>query len=133
MNSKNVSIDTSQNFRRGVRAHCVREISVSREGNDELIRIKAPDLSSTGMFITASRSFPEGTVLNLKFRLAVTGVEVRTRCEVRYCLPGVGIGVEFVGLSSEAAEAIENELARNGEAPARRKKSPTTSRSSRRR
>jgi len=133
MNSKNVSIDTSQNFRRGVRAHCVREISVSREGNDELIRIKAPDLSSTGMFITASRSFPEGTVLNLKFRLAVTGVEVRTRCEVRYCLPGVGIGVEFVGLSSEAAEAIENELALNGEAPARRKKSPTTSRSSRRR
>jgi hypothetical protein len=35
------------------------------------------------MFIAAPRSFPEGTVLNLKFRLAVTGVEVRTRCEVR--------------------------------------------------
>jgi len=133
MNSKNVSIDTSQNFRRGVRAHCVREISVSREGNDELIRIKAPDLSSTGMFITASRSFPEGTVLNLKFRLAVTGVELHTRCEVRYCLPGVGIGVEFVGLSSEAAEAIENELALNGEAPTSKKKTPPASRSSRRR
>jgi hypothetical protein len=27
-------------------------------------------------------------VLNLKFRLAITDVDVRTRCEVRYCLPG---------------------------------------------
>jgi hypothetical protein len=29
---------------------------------------------------------------------------------VRYCLPGIGIGVEFVGLRSESVRAIENEL-----------------------
>ncbi len=133
MSPKGTLTETITGVRRGARAHCIREISVSREGNDELIRIKAPDLSSTGMFITASRSFPEGTVLNLKFRLAVTGVEVRTRCEVRYCLPGVGIGVEFIGLSPEATRDIERELALSRETSPRVKKSLARAGSSRRR
>jgi hypothetical protein len=133
MSPKDFLIETFQGVRRGARAHCVREITVSREGDDELIRIKAPDLSITGMFITAAGTFPEGTVLNLRFRLAVTGVEVRTRCEVRYCHPGIGIGVEFVGLLPEAASAIERELTLSGERSSRGKKSPARSRSSRRR
>ena len=133
MSRKDFLIDTFSGVRRGARAHCVREITVSREGDDELIRIKAPDLSITGMFITAAGTFPEGTVLNLKFRLAATGVEVRTRCEVRYCHPGIGIGVEFIGLSPEAAGAIERELSLSGERPSRGKKPPKLPRSSRRR
>ena len=133
MSPKDILIDTFQGVRRGSRAHCVRDITVSREGDDELIRIKAPDLSITGMFITAAGTFPEGTVLNLRFRLAVTGVEVCTRCEVRYCLPGVGIGVEFIGLSPEATRDIEAELALNGESSPRKKKTVLRSRSSRRR
>ncbi|HET6931392.1 MAG TPA: PilZ domain-containing protein [Candidatus Acidoferrum sp.] len=133
MSPKDILIDTFQGVRRGSRAHCVRDITVSREGDDELIRIKAPDLSITGMFITAAGTFPEGTVLNLRFRLAVTGVEVCTRCEVRYCLPGVGIGVEFIGLSPEATRDIEAELALNGENSPRKKKTVLRSRSSRRR
>jgi hypothetical protein len=133
MTPKDNLLDTFQGVRSGVRAHCIREITVSREGDDELIRIKAPDLSITGMFITAAGTFPEGTVLNLKFRLAATGVEVRTRCEVRYCHPGIGIGVEFIGLSPEAAAAIERELSSSAERPLHKKKSPARSRSSRRR
>lgn len=122
MSTKEPPTNTFQGIRGGARAHCIREISVSSEGHDELIRIKAPDLSSTGMFINANRSFPEGTVLNLKFRLAATGAEVCTRCEVRYSLPGVGIGVEFIGLSSEAAGDIERELALSSETSPRKKK-----------
>ena len=132
MSPKDISINTFQGARRGARAHCVREITVSREGDDELIHIKAPDLSITGMFITAAGTFPEGTVLNLRFRLAVTGVEVRTRCEVRYCHPGIGIGVEFIGLSPEASSAIEHELSLSGERSPRGKKSPVRPRPSRR-
>jgi hypothetical protein len=37
-------------------------------------------------------------------------VEVQTRGEVRYCLPGIGIGVEFVGIRPEAVSAIEREI-----------------------
>jgi PilZ domain-containing protein len=133
MSPKDFLNDTFQGVRRGARANCVREITVSREGDDELLRIKAPDLSVTGMFITAPGTFSEGTVLNLKFRLAATGAEVRTRCEVRYCHPGIGIGVEFIGLSPEAAGAIERELSLSLERSPRGKKLPVRPRSSRRR
>jgi PilZ domain len=133
MSPKDLLFDTFQGIRRGARANCVRDIMLSREGDDELIRIKAPDLSITGMFITAAGVFPEGTVLNLKFRLAATGVEVRTRCEVRYCHPGIGIGVEFIGLSPEATGAIERELSLSLKPSPRAKKSPVRPRASRRR
>ena len=133
MSPKSSATKTMQGVRSGARAHCVQEITVSREGDDEIIQIKAPDVSATGMFISASQSFPEGTVLDLKFRLAVTGVEVRARCEVRYCHPGIGIGVEFIGISPEASKDIERELALSGEASPPRKKSHLRSRSSRRR
>jgi hypothetical protein len=121
MSPKSILNETFLGARSGARPHCVREITVSREGEDALVPIKAPDLSITGMFITAAGNFPEGTVLNLKFRLAVTGVEVRTRCEVRYCRPGVGIGVEFIGLTPEAATDIARELALSGETSPRAK------------
>lgn len=86
------------------------DLSVSYEGYSEDIQTRPPDISTRGMFINTSRSFPEGAVLNVQFRLAVTGAEVRTRCEVRYCLPGVGVGVEFVDISREGVEAIEKEI-----------------------
>ena len=49
-------------------------------------------------------------MLKLRFQLTRSGVEVATRCEVRYCLAGVGIGVEFLNLPSDSARAIETEI-----------------------
>jgi hypothetical protein len=60
------------------------------------------------MFFNTTRIFPEGAILNLRFRLALTGAEIQTRCEVRYCLPGVG--VEFTGMSDAAVRKIEREI-----------------------
>jgi hypothetical protein len=88
----------------------LRELSVSYEGFSEDIVTRPPDVSARGMFINTSRKFPEGAVLNVNFRLALTGVEIRSRCEVRYCLPGVGVGVEFVEISPESVRAIEEEV-----------------------
>jgi hypothetical protein len=59
------------------------------------------------MFFNTPTRFPEGAVLNLRFRLALTGAEIRTRCAVRYCLPGVGAGVEFIGISPESVRKSE--------------------------
>jgi len=42
--------------------------------------------------------------------IALTGAEIRTRCEVRYCLPGIGVGVEFVDISPESVRKIEREV-----------------------
>jgi hypothetical protein len=100
----------SPDMRSEPRVPGLRQITISYEGRDEEIRVKPPDLSIHGMFISTSRSFPEGTVLNLRFQLACSGMEVETRGEVRYCLPGVGVGVEFIGISREAEQEIAWEI-----------------------
>ena len=80
------------------------------EGFEEDISVRPPDLSPHGMFINTRTDYPEGAVLKLRFRLANTGVMIETRCEVRYCLRGVGVGVEFVAIPPESVKAIEDEI-----------------------
>ena len=101
----------------------LRELSVTYEGFSEDIVTRPPDVSARGMFINTSRKFPEGAVLNVRFRLALTGVEIQSRCEVRYCLPGVGVGVEFIDISPELVRAIEKEVSLGNSASSEKKSS----------
>lgn len=87
-----------------------RDLAISYEGFSEQIPVRAPDISETGMFINTAKTFPEGAVIKVRFRLTRTLYEVEVRAEVRYNLPGVGIGVEFVDISPETREAIRFEL-----------------------
>lgn len=96
------------------------ELSFSYEGNVEEVPIRPPDVSAQGMFIQTARHFPEGAVLKVRFRLARSRYEVHARAEVRYCLSGMGVGVEFVEISAQARNAIENELRDAELAPAQR-------------
>jgi hypothetical protein len=105
------------------RIHSLHDISLNYEGQTEEIAVRPPDVSRSGMFISTSRKFPEGAVLNLRFRLALTQAEIRTRCEVRYCMTGVGVGVEFVGISPESVSEIEREIKLCEHEKPRRKKS----------
>jgi hypothetical protein len=97
--------------RRSPRYAQFSELSLTYEGRTEEIALRPPDISPHGMFINTTRRFPEGAVMKLRFRLSRSGVEVHARAEVRYCLPGVGIGVEFIGLEPEYVHAIEEEIA----------------------
>jgi hypothetical protein len=86
------------------------ELNMSYEGTDETIPLRPPDISLHGMFVNTSTHFPEGAIVNMRFRLTRSDVEVQTRGEVRYCLRGIGIGVEFVGIRPEAVRAIAREI-----------------------
>ena len=88
-----------------------RDLSLVYEGTSDRISVHSPDISSKGMFIHLNRYLPEGAVIKLRFTLARSGHEVITRAEVRYCLEGVGIGVEFVDISDADRKAIESEVA----------------------
>jgi PilZ domain len=92
------------------RVSSLRDLSVTYEGRSEEIALKPPDISTRGMFINTTHNFPEGAVLNVTFRLGHSGVQISTRAEVRYCLAGVGVGVEFVDISPAAVNAIEAEV-----------------------
>jgi PilZ domain len=87
-----------------------RGLNIVYEGRSEQIEVRAPDISPRGMFIHIPQHFPEGAVLKLEFRLSRSGRDVKARAEVRYNLPGVGIGVEFVDISPEDQEAIADEI-----------------------
>jgi hypothetical protein len=96
--------------RRDARFAHLREIHMTYEGAENRISLHPPDISPRGMFVNTALHFPEGAVVNLRFRLSLSNVEVQTRGEVRYCLPGIGIGVEFIDIQPEAIRAIEMEV-----------------------
>jgi hypothetical protein len=78
-----------------------RDLTLTYEGDTEELTLRQPDISPRGMFISTATRFPEGTVLKLGFRLTRSNHAVKTRGEVRYCLPGVGVGIEFVDMAPE--------------------------------
>ena len=96
--------------RREPRLQLLADLRMNYEGTGEDIPVRPPDISLHGMFVNTSAHFTEGAIVNLRFRLTRSNVEVQTRGEVRYCLPGTGIGVEFVGLRPEALRAIDKEI-----------------------
>jgi len=87
-----------------------RGLNLVYEGRSERMEVRAPDISPRGMFIHIPRQFPEGAVIKVEFWLSRSGHHVQARAEVRYCLPGVGIGVEFVDIADIDKDAIENEI-----------------------
>ncbi len=87
-----------------------RDLAVTYEGHSEEIPVRAPDISTRGIFINTPRPFPLGAVLCIEFCLTRPDFVVKTRGEVRYCLPGVGVGVEFIDISPDAERAIEEEM-----------------------
>lgn len=100
----------AKSARTAERFSSLRDLCVTYEGHSEDVVTRPPDISTRGMFINTTRIFPEGAVLKVHFRLALSGDAVQSRAEVRYCLAGVGVGVEFIDISRESVEAIEREL-----------------------
>src|SRR5690348_3217264 len=95
------------------RVHTISGIVLNYEGQSDLTYVRSPDVSTRGMFVNTTRQFPEGAILNVRFRLALTRASVRARGEVRYCLPGVGIGLEFMDLDRQTRQRIEREVLLN--------------------
>lgn len=96
--------------RAALRFPALRELTVLYEGASRPISSRPPDISSRGMFINTKEQFPQGAVLRLSFRLPRSQRRIEARCEVRYCLPGIGVGVEYVDLDDASRLAIEDEL-----------------------
>ncbi len=75
-----------------------RDLKIVYDGMADVVYERSPDLTTSGMFINTPRTYPTGAQIQLRFDLLRTGVIVQTLGDVRYCLPGIGIGVHFVDL-----------------------------------
>ena len=100
----------SQKYRSTDRFSLYDHLQICYEGFTNEIPVRVPDLSTLGMFINTALTFPEGAILRISFILPRTNAQVHARSEVRYCLPGVGVGVEFINLDDEHVKSIEREL-----------------------
>jgi Tfp pilus assembly protein PilZ len=87
-----------------------RDLKIVCDGLGDVVSQRSPDLTTSGMFINTRSPYPPGAHIRLRFDLLRTGVIVQAQGEVRYCLPGVGVGVHFVELPEYARAAIETEL-----------------------
>lgn len=88
----------------------LKDLSLIYEGRSEVFSVRPPDISPTGMFINTAADFTEGAILKVSFRLAKSNRPISVRCEVRYCLSGVGIGIEFIDMSPNDQRAIAKEI-----------------------
>jgi hypothetical protein len=87
-----------------------RDLKIVYDGIPNVVDTRSPDLSASGMFINTPRAYPPGAQLRLRFDLLRTGIMVESLGNVRYWLPGIGVGVQFVNLPECARAAIEKEL-----------------------
>jgi hypothetical protein len=95
--------------RRAVRI-LFHDLKIMYDGCTDWVDVRSPDLSTGGLFINTPHTFAKGTKLKLRFDLPGSGVLVQAVGEVRYCLPGMGVGVEFVNLPDFARSAIQKEV-----------------------
>ncbi len=89
-----------------------RDLTIVYEGRSEEFMVRSPDISPRGMFVHIPNYFPEGAIVKVEFVLTRSRRHIALRAEVRYCLEGVGIRIEFFDIAPEDQRAIEDEIRR---------------------
>ena len=67
--------------------------------------VRIADLSVDGAFVDAMTVLPPGTIAQLRF--SVEARELALVAEVRYSMPGMGMGVRFLDVSEADRSALE--------------------------
>jgi hypothetical protein len=71
--------------------------------------VRIADLSADGAFVDARTVLPPGTTARLHF--AIGSTEVSVLVEVRYSMPGFGMGVRFVDVDDATRQALNSAIA----------------------
>ena len=69
-------------------------------------RTRALTLGGGGLFVQVAKAIAPDTDLTVRFRPAGHLPVVEARAQVRYCLPGRGVGVEFTEIRPETRQKI---------------------------
>jgi hypothetical protein len=107
-NDNEEGFDSSDNRRAFDRSRLI--VDVFFDGNDATGVASTKDISIGGFYMNTQAAIPEGSLLLVRIPFGV-GKQVVCNAEVVYINPGKGVGVRFQGLSDEARQVLENELA----------------------
>jgi hypothetical protein len=87
-------------------------ISFPLEVRDERVktpmRVSATDISGNGCYVESILPLPVGTTLRIEFWRGEE--KISTSAVVRTSDPGVGMGVEFMGMTPDAKQLLQNHL-----------------------
>lgn len=87
-------------------------ISFPLEVRDERVntpmRVNATDISGSGCYVESILPLPLGTTLKVDFW--IDSEKTTTSAVVRTSDPGVGMGVEFIGLTPDSQQRLQNHL-----------------------
>ena len=87
-------------------------ISIPMEIRDERVntpmRVNATDMSGSGCYIETILPLPKDTTLRIEFWREEE--KIVTTAVVRACDPGVGMGIEFIGLLEETRQRLQQYL-----------------------
>jgi hypothetical protein len=81
------------------------------------MRTSATDISGHGCYVESRIPLPFGTALELTFW--IESEKVTTEAVVRASDPGVGMGIEFVGLADEVQQRLQQLLDKQSDEPTR--------------
>jgi hypothetical protein len=103
-----VSASQDANRRRSSRHKVDMKLELRDEFTNAPSRVSATDISSYGCYIERIAPFPVGT--KMKIELWLQQGKVNTSAVVRACDPGLGMGVEFMSLTVEQRQHLQDYL-----------------------
>jgi hypothetical protein len=97
-----------QNRRKWERHKIIFVISIHDGYSPMPMRVSATDISARGCYVETISPYPIGT--SLMVDLSFAAGTITTRSFVRACYPGVGMGIEFMGLTPEQEQRFQQFL-----------------------
>jgi uncharacterized protein (TIGR02266 family) len=80
--------------------------AVDYEMNDKPGRTGSLNLGGGGIFMGIAQPLEPGTEIKLRFRAAKHLPIIEARAQIRYHVPGKGVGLEFIGIDDKDRERI---------------------------
>jgi hypothetical protein len=100
------SIQPDVERRRGRRISLAAQVHCEALERKEIMETR--NVSLAGMFLNAKFPLPIDSDLSLTFQLKPTEPAITCGAKVMFARVGVGMGIEFVDLSAEARQLIQN-------------------------
>ena len=100
-----VTQTAGQDSRRFGRHKIPFPIEILQERSGSIMRTQATDISGRGCYVETLMPLPKGTELSISFW--IESEKITTPSIVRACDGGVGMGIEFTGLSAEIQKCLQ--------------------------
>ena len=103
--------DTDTNIDRRRQKRVSLDILLHCQSAETLIEGKAENISISGILVRTAKTLPQGEEIDLFFTVPGMTQGIQAQGRVAHVVPGAFMGLEFVNLSPESTQQIEQYIA----------------------